>query len=170
MRPAGPFVLNLHTLAEGESRLELVGSASDLDLGPDQAPLEGPVVVHATVFRTGQRIEVQGRLVSRLSMQCDRCLEPVSVPVAVPLRIFAERRDSRDHRSLQEVREEDLGIVYHDGQFVALTEEVRQLLLVEVPWHVLCREDCMGLCPRCGANRNILDCSCRHGDGSELRQ
>jgi uncharacterized protein len=53
-----------------------------------------------------------------------------------------------------------LGMVYHDGQIIDLTDEVRQSLLVEIPWHPQCRDDCRGLCPRCGANRNVTECGC----------
>jgi uncharacterized protein len=171
MQPAGPFVINLQNLEQGESHVEMIGSGADLDLGPEGDRLAGPVVVRAAVFRSGQKIEVQGMLLADLQMECDRCLESVPVSLRLPLRVFAERQDSRDRRSRQEVREDDLGIVYHDGQFVVLTEEVRQALLVEVPWHVLCKADCQGLCPRCGTNRNVESCSCLEREaGSEKRQ
>jgi uncharacterized protein len=54
-------------------------------------------------------------------------------------------------------------MVYHDGQNLELTEDVRQTVLVEIPWHPLCREDCRGLCPRCGVDRNATECGCDPG-------
>lgn len=160
MDPSGPFVLRLADLNEGESRRELVGDAADLDIAPDQADLQGPVVVRATFYRVGPRIEVQGRIVGQVATSCGRCLAPLLVKLEAPLRAFLERRQSRDHRLEEEVREDDVGIVYHDGQTADLTDEVRQVLLLEVPWHALCREECRGLCPTCGIDRNELECSC----------
>lgn len=153
-----PFLIALATLEEGESHVELIGTAEDLEIDP--ALLEGPVVVRATFYRSGQKVELQAALLARARLTCDRCLEPIEARIDAPLRIFAERRESRDHRPQEEVREDDLGIVYHDGRFVDLTDEVRQELLVQIPWHVLCREDCRGLCPQCGADRNRTACAC----------
>jgi uncharacterized protein len=158
--PSGPFVLSLRSLEEGENHLELVGTPAQLEITSREAPLVGPVVARVAVYRAGQKVEVQGVLTAALDLVCDRCLEPVHWPLRVPVRIYAERPESRDRRSRQELREEDPGIVYHDGQSVDLADELRQDLLVEVPWHVLCREDCLGLCSRCGANLNAGSCSC----------
>jgi len=155
-----PFVLALRTLEEGENHLELAGTASELGISGNEAPFVGPVVARVVVYRTGQKVEVQGTLTAALELTCDRCLEPVHWPLRVPVRVYAERPESRDRRTREELREEDPGIVYHDGQSVDLTDELRQDLLVEVPWHVLCRDDCLGLCPHCGANRNAGLCSC----------
>jgi uncharacterized protein len=165
--PTGPFVLALQALEEGENRCEITGTAVDLDLQPSELILTSAVVLRAKIFRSLERIEVQGRLKAECELTCDRCLDPIPRRLEIPVRIYGERRESRDHRPEKEVREDDLGIVYHDGRFVDLTDELRQLLLVEVPWHVTCRDDCLGLCPRCGANRNLGSCSCAVGTGSE---
>ena len=161
--PAGPFVLVLQNLENGTSLIERAGTAVDLELDPDYARPEGPVVVQAEVYRSGDKVEVRGEVTVVLELICDQCLAPVRREIRADLRVFAERRPSRDRRREQESREDDLGIVYHDGRFVDLTEEVRQLVLVEVPWHVVCRTDCRGLCPRCGADLNQGSCGCPPG-------
>ncbi len=160
MNPSGPFVLSLHDLEEGETHLEMVGTGSDLELSRDELALSQPVVLRAKVFRAAYHVEVQGTLLTTADLVCDRCLEPIRRALEIPFRVFSERQETRDHRTRQEMREEDPGIVYHDGQFVVLTDEVRQELLVEKPWHVVCRPDCLGLCPRCGGNRNVSGCTC----------
>lgn len=156
----GPFVLRIATVEEGESHRELVGTPAEVGFeGPNFEP-EGLVVLRATIYRLGGRIEVRGPAVARVRQTCGRCLEAISSEVVAELRLFAEPPDSRDPREREEVREDDLGIVYHDGQFVDLTDELRQVLLVEVSWHPVCRPDCRGLCPHCGANRNGVVCGC----------
>jgi uncharacterized protein len=47
-----------------------------------------------------------------------------------------------------------------DGREIDLSEAVRQYILLAMPMKPLCREDCAGLCPRCGCNRNIDSCDC----------
>jgi len=160
MHGAGPFVVQIATLDEGESHRELNGSARELDLEEAGFAADAPVALRARIYRSGNRVEVNGRVTAGLTLTCGKCLEEIPHRIEVDLRIFAEPRRGRDRRPEEEVREDDLGMVYHDGQIIDLTDEVRQSLLVEIPWHPQCRDDCRGLCPRCGANRNVTECGC----------
>jgi uncharacterized protein len=47
---------------------------------------------------------------------------------------------------------------FHDGRKLELSEAAREALLLEVPMAPRCREDCRGLCPVCGADRNVEPC------------
>jgi uncharacterized protein len=47
-----------------------------------------------------------------------------------------------------------------DEEAIALDEEVRQLILLDVPLKHLCREDCRGICPGCGVDLNAAECTC----------
>ena len=161
MAPGTPYRLNLNVVDEGASHHECVGEVGDLDLDLESLPVHflGPVVLYAAVYRVGQNIEVQGPIRTRLKVRCGRCLTDFETPLEGDLKIYADTRSRRDGRSREETREEDLGIVYHDGQHLDLSDEVRQVLLVEVPWNPVCQNECLGLCPTCGINRN--DCPCR---------
>jgi uncharacterized protein len=44
---------------------------------------------------------------------------------------------------------------------IDVAEEVRQVITISVPLKLLCKEECKGLCPRCGKNRNVELCDCR---------
>ena len=48
----------------------------------------------------------------------------------------------------------------YNGEYIDLTETIRELLILSEPMKVLCRPDCAGLCPQCGANLNEGACSC----------
>jgi len=157
----GPFLLRLRQLEEGENRIDLSAWGAQLGLQPGQIVLDGRVRLDATAHRTGDKVNIRGEITARTEMPCDRCLDPVGHEIRATLRVFAERKESRDRRSDQELREEDTGIVYHDGLSLDLTDEVRQLLLLELPWHFVCSGDCLGLCPVCGCNRNREKCDCR---------
>jgi uncharacterized protein len=160
VEPYGPFVLRVHELEQGENRLERAGNGVDLDFDPNHIRLLGLAVLRAVVYRAGDQLDIQGTVTASVDLACDRCLAPLQRVLQAEIRIFAERREHRDRRSVEEVREDDVGIVYHDGRFVDLTDDVRQVLLVELPWRSLCRDDCRGLCPRCGADLNEGPCRC----------
>lgn len=161
----GPFVLQLRLLAEGNNPIEVFAWGSEAGLSPEQIALEGQVHLVAQAYRAGERVDISGEITALTGMRCDRCLEPVRYEIRSQLRVFAERKESRDRRSDQELREEDTGIIYHDGLSLDLTDEVRQLVLLELPRHVLCRDECKGLCPVCGCNRNQEMCDCRASRG-----
>ena len=58
------------------------------------------------------------------------------------------------------MREEDLNLAVFDGAAIELDDLVREEILLALPGHVLCREDCKGLCPVCGIDRNLSGCRC----------
>jgi uncharacterized protein len=167
--PTGPFVLQVRELEQGENRLERVGNGIDLALDPSHIALTGPVLLRLVAYRAGDHIDVQGTVTAPVDLTCDRCLAPIHRILQAGVRVFAERRELRDRRPVEEVREDDLGIVYHDGRFVDLTDDVRQVLLVELPWRSVCRDDCRGLCPRCGADLNEGPCRCGERDVDSRR-
>jgi uncharacterized protein len=52
------------------------------------------------------------------------------------------------------------GVVFHDGHHLDLTGELRQAVLIDIPIRSLCSETCRGLCPTCGADREVEPCGC----------
>ena len=85
-----------------------------------------------------------------LSMPCDRCLEPVTVPFSYEV--------SREADFGEEAREEEQA--YIEGYVLDVDVLIRDELFVHMPMKILCREDCRGICNRCGANLNHGDCGC----------
>src|SRR5215213_1252628 len=63
-----------------------------------------------------------------------------------------------------ELQAEDLILSAYEGDAVDLDELVREQILLALPSRHLCREDCKGLCQRCGANLNNGPCSCEQGE------
>lgn len=158
--PAVPFQVQLATLVEGVNHLRIEGSGEDAGLTPNDADLQGGIVLEGDFIRVDQRVEIQARVEGTVRLECGRCVAPLSMPIRAPLRLFCEKRGERDRRTDAESREQDEGLLYHDGRVLDLAEEVREAFLLEIPWTVVCRPDCRGLCPQCGQNLNVGDCSC----------
>jgi uncharacterized protein len=51
-------------------------------------------------------------------------------------------------------------ISYYEGDGLLLEDVLREQVLLAVPLKAICREDCKGLCPHCGKNLNLAQCSC----------
>ena len=112
--------------------------------------------IELTITNTGDRnLEIRGTGKITVGIPCDRCLEEVSTEI--PLEI--ERK--LDMKLTDEDRVNDLD---ESSYLTGMDLDVDQLVYLEVlmswPLKVLCKEDCKGLCPHCGADRNVTDCDC----------
>jgi len=147
------------------------GMRVDLDL--DQPGVEDPDLVFAAPLRGrlvfengGDLVSIHGPVDTTLTVPCSRCLTPVSLPIHLDLDERLPVDDVLHPGRKPEEGEEwetDIGsIVYLDQgrPILDLDELLRQLIVAEVPIRTLCREDCLGLCAQCGANRNEGECAC----------
>ncbi len=150
------FIINLATLAAGASRLEARATAEELQL----RPAEWPAGVEAALAldRTGELVAIRGRVRAAARLECVRCLRTFDLPIAADLTVIMDRAGIR--RRLKHELEADDDMKSHDGRLLDLREEAREALLLELPITPHCREDCRGLCPRCGADLNDGSCGC----------
>lgn len=105
-----------------------------------------------SLTRTPQGLYAQGRLTATIDYECSRCLENFDQPVSVRL--------AELYHFPPESAPPDALIVTDDAH-LDLTPVVREDFLLSIPMHALCRPDCKGLCPQCGANWNEGPCDCR---------
>ncbi|MBR2215301.1 MAG: DUF177 domain-containing protein [Selenomonadaceae bacterium] len=108
------------------------------------------IKVTGEVTLAGDGYLVSGLIKCRKAFVCDRCLEPTEVEQTHP---FAEK-----YR--QDGVADDEDAVPFTGETIDLAEMVRDTLIAAQPIGNLCREDCLGLCPKCGQNLNQGSCSC----------
>ncbi|HTT87242.1 MAG TPA: DUF177 domain-containing protein [Acidimicrobiales bacterium] len=120
---------------------DVVGSGSRV---PDGAELQADV----TLESVAGGVAVTGVVSAPWTGECRRCLTAASGVLRVPVReLYTADGDGEDTYPLVD-DEVDLEDLVHDAA------------LLELPMAPLCREDCAGLCPWCGVNRNDQDCSC----------
>jgi uncharacterized protein len=146
--------VDLRELARGpvETRGEL-GQDDPLLEGLDVA-LGGPVRVTGRLQATGEgRFYWRGTVRTVVTGECRRCLTPVSTDVtAEASALFTQDPGARD--------DPDSYPLAPDATEIDLAPAVREELLLDVPRFLLCREDCRGLCPRCGRDLNAGPCGC----------
>ncbi len=150
------FILDLATLGPGAASVDVESQPRELDLPETQWP--GPVRGQLRVERSGERVTVHGTVSATARLECARCVEPFDVDVEAPLDVFADRSGAGRHPEDEEALERDHYMTFHDGRNLDLRDEAREALLLEIPITPWCREDCRGLCPRCGANLNQGPC------------
>lgn len=153
------MILDLKTLFDlvGESR-EI---ACELDLSNESlygvAPFQQPVRVTGKIENRAGVVRLVFSVKSVLSLRCDRCLKAVERDLDKSFEHILVRELSN------EGDEEYEYIVCEDGT-LDLAELVRSDLMLELPTKVLCKEDCKGLCPKCGKDLNLGSCGCTTKD------
>ena len=124
----------------------------------------GPVGVRVRLERVGDDVLSRGRVTLDVWLPCDRCLEATRVGLAEEVHtVYSRGPHEAGEADLQDY--ERIKVENAPGktsvEYVDLTEDLRQRLILAWPMKVVCREECKGLCPDCGANLNKGECSCR---------
>ena len=158
--------LDLRRLPEGHSAVSMTGAGSEFEFDSWFQP-GGEVSLSGDVECRGDQVTVRARVGVGFAAPCGRCAVDVTGRLEADLLVVADRRGSDD--PVDEAALEGEGaILYHDGLELVLRDPVREALILEVPVVFLCREDCRGLCPRCGQDLNEATCSCPK-EGPDLR-
>ena len=94
---------------------------------------------------------------------CDRCLQTFQQREDADLHTYLAPLHERKKKTLRDVDDlvqEDMEFSFYEGDRVDLSEILREQLELHEPMKHLCREECLGLCQRCGKNLNDGPCGC----------
>ena len=103
---------------------------------------------------------MRGRVSAELELQCARCLEPVPQEVERKFDLLYRPQGADAGKEELSVTDAEAEIGYYQGEGLLLEDALREQVLLALPLKVICREDCKGLCPHCGTNLNLGQCSC----------
>lgn len=154
-----PLVLEVHELgrrAGAMKRIETtVPAPADLGIEVIGVPQDSDVELDLTLQSVSEGVLVSGTATVELHGQCARCLTDI------------EDEQSFDVQELffypgREMEEDESLVV---DETIDLEETLRDAVVLELPFTPLCEEDCLGLCPDCGFNRNLDP---GHGHGEQV--
>jgi uncharacterized protein len=127
--------------------------------------IEGPIVLSGRVSQEGMNLRLRGEVATEFHTLCTRCGDEVNWPLKACFELVLMPGQEKPAPELADLSPEEMSQIYYQGPVVELDEYFRQELALEIPIQILCREDCRGLCPRCGANFNRETCSCAKDPG-----
>jgi len=107
-----------------------------------------------------QDIRLNGSVATSIELACARCLEPVVQDVDRSFELLYRPLGSDAGKEEMSVTSADAEVGYYEGKGLQLEDTLREQVILALPLRALCREDCRGLCPQCGANLNAEPCSC----------
>ncbi|MCI9128956.1 MAG: DUF177 domain-containing protein [Eggerthellaceae bacterium] len=131
-----------------------------LDLGNDEYSFSEPCKWEVQVTNTGGALLVQGSAKVSGTTSCIRCLEDAKVELDGAIEGYFVITPEGEDPDLEGDEFEELPA----NHVMDLTPLILQGLLLAAPRQPLCKEDCLGLCPKCGQDLNIGECACSSDD------
>src|SRR5580698_3078822 len=150
--------------------LELRAGRFDVDLAPGAieffdpklrqiGPLKASGKVDLVLGSLGE-IRAKGHLSVLMEADCDRCLEPARCPIDSDFELYYRPvTEGYGEEKAIDAGEAEMG--FYEGDGVELNDVLREFVLLTLPMQRVCGEDCKGICPECGQNRNLKECRCQ---------
>ena len=154
------MIIELESVVARPKAIELTFTPDDIDLEIDGSRLAGEGSLRGETERVDDKAHVRGNIDAEVLIDCTRCLVPVARKFEIVFDdIFVDPGNEPGDVELildPEALDESIAI---DGK-IDLSEVIREQVILALPDQVYCNDDCKGLCPKCGSNRNLIDCRC----------
>ncbi len=132
----------------------------EFDFLDDDWQLASLLEVDTEISHENKFLNMKGQIRTSVKGICSRCLKEVVVPVSCDFAeqlLYAKDVSLFSHLAVGEVEEK---YFIYDNDTLDITDIIRESILAVLPQKILCRDDCRGLCPKCGKNLNQGQCDC----------
>jgi len=152
--------IELENLEGGKREFAHVYNPDDLNPVDERVKLTAPATVNGKIRLAGNEVFVNGHVDTRTQVECDRCLKSIELPVSADFELEYITGSEYESSAVAELTEAEMAVAVFDGEALDVDEIVKEQILLAVPTRMLCREDCEGICPQCGVDRNTGECNC----------
>jgi uncharacterized protein len=157
---AADMFLDIKDLAVRKQVIRKSYAPGSIDYQTTEVKQIEPLEVTATAELIEGQIRIAGEIETKVEMVCARCLEPVVDEVHRSFDLFYSPLPQGERPEEAQLKEGDAEIGFFQGEGLFLADVLREQVLLALPMKVICRSDCRGLCPNCGANLNHEECRC----------
>jgi uncharacterized protein len=119
-----------------------------------------PLHVSIKVTRVGDKFLLDGKMSGGIMVRCDRCLDSFHRHLESGFHVSLASLGQEKDRAEVELLDEDMEVDFIHGETIDLDEIIKEQVYLSLPMKSICKEGCLGLCPICGANRNVDRCQC----------
>lgn len=141
--------LEVERIKDKEIELEEQIPASVWDMNSFDVKFVNNIHTLCRFLRAGKEIIVKAKVTTHRMIICSRCLEEVGQFVSQEFNLSYE--------------------ISRLGDYLEVDKDLREEILLNFPMKVLCRPDCKGICPKCGANLNRQECKCQKIKNQKLK-
>jgi uncharacterized protein len=161
--------LDVHELALRKTRIRKSYSPGTLDFHSAEFRQVEPLEVRATAELVEGQIRACGTLHTRVELVCARCLDTVVEEINRDFDLYYRPMNSIAADDEFHLNLDDTEIAFFEGDGLFLADVLAEQVNLAMPMKIICRSDCRGLCPHCGANLNHEECRCeKHGSDPRL--
>ena len=148
------MIIDINPILKGDKNEIEVEYLLDVKEGIDAIEFPKPFLVKGLVKDMAGYITLSLEAVVEYTTECARCLEPVNKSRTINFSKTVMTQDPENDSD-----DNDDYIISNDG-YIDADEALTEQILLELPLKHLCKEDCKGLCPKCGTDLNKSTCNC----------
>jgi uncharacterized protein len=154
------MMLDLDKLTELPASVRLEEDAGRLSISENGVTVKNRVHVRLDVMPGDHIMYCAGRADCEVDLECSRCLESYGSNLEGEVEFSIRELADNSEISPDDIPENEL-VVAANATEVDISGPIREALILALPLKPLCRENCLGLCPICGENRNEHKCECK---------
>ena len=156
--------LSLQEMEVRKARFDETFAPLEIDFADSEVWQAGPLHAEGVaelLANTDGEVRIKGHLTVEMESECARCLGRARFPLDSTFDLFYRPVSfiARDEEVAIDEGEAEIG--FYEGAGLELEDVLREQVLLLLPMQLICREDCKGICPVCGGNRNEASCNCR---------
>lgn len=156
--------LSIKEMEVKKVRFDETFQTGEIDFSGAEVRQSGPL--HATgdaelLANTDGEVRIKGHLSVEMECECDRCLCRARFPLDSRFDLFYRPSAALNRDQEVAIDEGEAQMGFYEGMGVELEEVLREQVILLMPMQRICTDDCKGICPVCGRNRNESSCDCR---------
>lgn len=136
-------------------KLDIVLKEDSFYDGKEYSGILTPIKLLANLEKTDHMITLNGKVSGVLELTCSRCLKKFAH--AINININERFTDKK-------IVDCDEDIFFINDGYIDITQIIENNIILALPIKRLCKENCKGLCPKCGTNLNDSTCNCKEND------
>jgi uncharacterized protein len=156
--------IRVDTIPEEGEHIEGGIEPSEINLDLPGYSLEEAVVFAGHAAKADDGVYVEGTIRGTVHPECSRCLTTFEMPLELDMNVVYVPEEERTGKQ-SETLDPDSNLSFYEGDSIDLLREIKDLILTSLPIKPICRPDCKGICPQCGADLNAAACKCEQHRG-----
>jgi len=154
------MILDLHQFEDFPVEVLIEAKAGEIEAFREDVTGVDRVEIQLAIQKAGEEYFCQGSVAGQVRMECARCLREFSTELTGRADFIVRSEPTGDGHRAEIYDDEDYVFFRGNNLRADITDIVTQTLVLATPIKPICSEDCKGLCPVCGCNRNEKSCTC----------
>jgi uncharacterized protein len=157
------MIFEIEEIPEGGLNFDVLEGKEHFGIDQSDCALSDGVKVCGKLTKIEGEVCFAGYVEALLLVTCTRCLKPFHLQVKNKVQAhYVPRAKESSPGSEVEISEADIDQEIYQEDRIDLHGSIRDQILLEVPLILLCQENCKGICPECGIDRNSDRCECEN--------